>query len=76
MVKGMVAVLVVVCSRCGGLLLARDKQKTRTCPHCSFKVDIDKARKVASAGTAHEASTILRKLKGEAAEKQKHSSRP
>ena len=75
MVKGMVAVLVVVCSRCGGLLLARDEQKTRTCPHCGFKLDLGKARKVASAGTAQEASTILRKLKNEAAKRQKHSSR-
>jgi len=74
MVKGTVAVLVVVCSKCGGLLLARDEQKTRTCPHCSYKVDLHKARKVASARTAQEASTILRKLKSEAAQKQKHSS--
>jgi len=64
-----VAVLVVVCSRCGGLLLARDEQKTRTCPHCGSKVALDKARKVASAETAQEASTILRKLKNEAAQK-------
>lgn len=71
----MVAVLVVVCSRCGGLLLARDEQKTRTCPHCGFKVDLDKARKVASAETAQEASTILRKLKGEVGKRQEHSSR-
>jgi len=71
MVKGMVAVVVVVCSRCGGLLLAKDEQKTRTCPHCSFKVDLHKAKKVASARTAQEASIILRKLKSEAAKKAK-----
>jgi len=67
--------LIVVCGKCGGLLLARVEQKTRTCPYCGFKVDLDKARKVASAGTAQEASTILRKLKNEAAKRQKHSSR-
>jgi DNA-directed RNA polymerase subunit RPC12/RpoP len=71
MVKGIVAVLVVVCSRCGGLLLAKDEQKTRTCPHCGSKVDLHKAKKVASAETAQEASIILRKLKGEADKKAK-----
>jgi DNA-directed RNA polymerase subunit RPC12/RpoP len=75
MMKGMTSVLVVVCSRCGGFLLARAEQKTRTCPYCGFKVDLDKAKKIASTGTAQEAATILRKLKGEAALKRKHSSR-
>jgi DNA-directed RNA polymerase subunit RPC12/RpoP len=68
--------LIVVCERCGGLLLAKDEQKTRTCPYCGSKVAIQKAKKVASTKTALEASTILRKLKQESALKQKTANRP
>jgi DNA-directed RNA polymerase subunit RPC12/RpoP len=60
---------VVVCSRCGGLLLAKADQKTRTCPYCGHKVALDKAKKVASAENAYEASKILRKLKTDASAK-------
>ncbi|HLE74456.1 MAG TPA: DUF1922 domain-containing protein [Candidatus Bathyarchaeia archaeon] len=55
--------LIVVCSRCGGLLMAADDQKTRTCPYCGSRVDVRKARKIASAKNAFEASEILRDLK-------------
>lgn len=58
--------LVVVCSRCGGFLLAEAGQKTRTCPYCGSKVFLNKAKKVASAGDVHEASVIMRKLKRDA----------
>jgi len=61
--------LIVVCRKCGGLLLARAEQKTRTCPYCGSKVVLDKAKKIASAGNAYEASKILRKLKSDASEK-------
>ena len=61
--------LIVECNSCGGLLMAADGQKTRTCPYCGSKVDVDKARKVASAENANEASIILRRLKREAAMK-------
>jgi uncharacterized Zn finger protein (UPF0148 family) len=67
----MVLTRVIACSRCGGLLLAKDGQKTRTCPYCGAKVDVEKARTVASAETAYEASALLRKLKNDAHEKQK-----
>ena len=60
---------VVACSRCGGLLLAKADQKTRTCPYCGSKVALDRAKKVASAEDAFEASKILRKLKTEASAK-------
>ena len=59
--------LVVACSRCGNYLLAKDEQKTRSCPHCGFTIVLEKARKLASAKTANEASLILRRLKTEAA---------
>jgi DNA-directed RNA polymerase subunit RPC12/RpoP len=63
----MTSTLVVVCYKCGGLLLAKTEQKTRTCPYCGSAVVLQKARKVASANSASEASAILRKMKSEAA---------
>jgi len=63
--------LIVMCSRCGGLLLAKAEQKTRSCPHCGFTLVLEKAKKLASAKTASEASVILRRLKSEAAAKGK-----
>lgn len=58
---------VVVCGKCGGYLLAKTDQKTRTCPYCGSKILLDKARKVTSAKTANEASALLRKIKEKAA---------
>jgi len=63
----MASTIIVVCGRCGGLLMAKADQKTRTCPYCGSRVDVDKARKVASAKSAIEASLILRRLKSDAA---------
>jgi DNA-directed RNA polymerase subunit RPC12/RpoP len=67
----MAPTLVVVCSRCGGLLLAKADQKTRTCPHCGFTILLQKAKKLASANTANEASVMLRRLKSDAAAKER-----
>jgi len=61
--------LIVVCGKCGGFLLAKAEQRTRTCPYCGFKVLVEKAKKVASAKNAYEASEILRKLKSDASAK-------
>jgi len=55
--------LIVVCSRCGGLLMATNEQKTRTCPYCGSRIDLKRAKKIASAKNAFEASEILRDLK-------------
>jgi ribosomal protein S27AE len=66
-VHKMARTLIVVCGRCGGLLLAKAEQKTRTCPHCGHSVVLEKAKKLASGRTAIEASETLRKLKSEAA---------
>ncbi|MEM3696401.1 MAG: DUF1922 domain-containing protein [Candidatus Bathyarchaeia archaeon] len=63
--------LIVVCHKCGGFLLAKAEQKTRTCPYCDATIFLEKAKKVASASDADEASTILRKLKRDAMLKQK-----
>jgi len=43
--------------------MAAHDQKTRTCPYCGSRVDVRKAKKVASAKNAFEASDILRDLK-------------
>jgi predicted RNA-binding Zn-ribbon protein involved in translation (DUF1610 family) len=55
--------LIVECNRCGGLLMAGKDQKTRTCPYCGSGMDLRKAKRVASATSAFEASEILRDLK-------------
>jgi DNA-directed RNA polymerase subunit RPC12/RpoP len=55
--------LIIACNRCGGLFLTADNQKTRTCPYCGTRVDVRRAKKVASAENAFEASQMLRNLK-------------
>ena len=65
--------LIVVCGKCGGFLLAKVEQKARTCPYCGFKVLVEKAKKVASAQNAYEASEILRKVKSDAIQRKKNS---
>jgi DNA-directed RNA polymerase subunit RPC12/RpoP len=66
-VREMGLTFVVTCSRCGGLLLAKVEQKTRTCPYCGSTVILERAKKLASANTSLEASTLLQRLKQEAA---------
>jgi DNA-directed RNA polymerase subunit RPC12/RpoP len=67
--------LIVVCGKCGGFLLAKAGQKTRTCPYCGFRVELCKAKKVGSAKNAYEASELLRSLKKDFAEKRGSVSR-
>ncbi|MCW4046769.1 MAG: DUF1922 domain-containing protein [Candidatus Bathyarchaeota archaeon] len=62
---------IIECSRCGGLLLAAEGKKSRTCPYCGARIDAKTARKLASAEDAFTASEVLRELK-----KQKGFSRP
>jgi len=57
------ATSIIVCSRCSSLFLALEGQKTRTCPYCNTRVDVRKAKKVASAKNAFEASEMLREIK-------------
>jgi DNA-directed RNA polymerase subunit RPC12/RpoP len=68
-VKTVALTFVVVCHRCGGLLLAKAEHKTRTCPYCDSTIILEKAKKVGSAKTSLEASTLLQRLKTEAAAK-------
>ena len=55
--------LIIVCNRCGGLLLSLGNQKPRTCPYCGKRINVEKAKRVASARNAFEASEILRNMK-------------
>lgn len=57
------ATLIVVCSSCGGLLMAAVDQRTRTCPYCGSRVNVQKAKKIATAENAFAASQMLRDLK-------------
>jgi len=70
------AFLIVVCGNCGGFLMAKAEHKIRTCPYCGSKVALNKAKRVASAQNAYEASTILRRLKRDAFLKRKNAKRP
>ncbi|MGA3059855.1 MAG: DUF1922 domain-containing protein [Candidatus Bathyarchaeia archaeon] len=61
----MKATSIVKCTRCAGLMLTTKGQKTKVCPYCGAQVDLLRAKKVASASNAFEASEMLRKLKSE-----------
>lgn len=67
--KKVAVTFVVVCSKCGGFLLAKADQRTRTCPYCGSRVAVERAKKLGSAKTSLEASTLLQKLKQDAAER-------
>jgi DNA-directed RNA polymerase subunit RPC12/RpoP len=55
--------LVVVCGGCGRLLVAKADAKTRTCPYCGYRVSMHKAKRVASAKDAGQASKLVQRLK-------------
>jgi DNA-directed RNA polymerase subunit RPC12/RpoP len=74
-VKNMTLTFIVVCAQCGGLLLAKAEQKTRTCPYCGSQIILTKAKKVASAENAYEASEKLKKLKNESMQNPKNAGR-
>ena len=55
--------LIIVCSRCGGLLLSNADQKTKACIYCGSRFIVNKAKKLATAKDALEASKILQQIK-------------
>ncbi|MCX8153089.1 MAG: DUF1922 domain-containing protein [Candidatus Bathyarchaeota archaeon] len=55
--------LIIVCSKCGGLFLIPEGQKTKSCPYCGTRVEVRKARRVAAAKSSFEASEMLKDLK-------------
>ncbi|MFB3888258.1 MAG: DUF1922 domain-containing protein [Candidatus Bathyarchaeia archaeon] len=56
-------IAVIECNHCAGLLLAPAEQKTRTCPYCGTRIELPRAKRVATAQSAQEASEILRAIK-------------
>jgi tRNA(Ile2) C34 agmatinyltransferase TiaS len=61
----MTTTLIVMCPKCGGLMMASKGQKTKLCPYCGTRVDMSRAQRIASASNAFKASVMLRKLKSE-----------
>jgi predicted nucleic acid-binding Zn-ribbon protein len=59
----MAPTIIIKCTKCGGLMLAANKQKTKSCPYCGANVTLQRAQHVAAANTAMEASELLRKIK-------------
>jgi predicted nucleic acid-binding Zn-ribbon protein len=57
--------IIVKCTKCGGLMLSGKDQKTKVCPYCGTNVNLLRARRIAAANTAFEASEMLRQLKNE-----------
>ncbi len=56
---------IIECPNCGGLLLAPMDKKTKTCIYCNTRIDLHRAKRIASADNAITASEMLRKIKGE-----------
>ena len=56
---------IIECPNCKGLMLATANKKTKTCPYCGTRIEICKAKRLARAETAMQASEMLRKLKAE-----------
>jgi DNA-directed RNA polymerase subunit RPC12/RpoP len=52
--------LVVACSKCRGLLLARQGRKTRQCPYCGTKINLIKAEVLWVTSDLEEARSMLR----------------
>ena len=61
----MTITFIIECNHCSGLLLATINQKTRTCPYCGTKVDLNKTKRLAKSENAIDASEILRKIKAQ-----------
>ncbi len=57
--------LIVECDKCKGLMLVGGDQKTRTCPFCGAKVNVQRVKRLASAENSMMASEILKKIKSD-----------
>jgi len=54
--------VIILCYSCGRMLVAKADSKTRLCPYCGARVVLGKAKKLAFASSASEASEKLRVL--------------
>ena len=64
-VNAMAPTLIMKCTKCGGYMLSTKAQKTKLCPYCNTRVNLERAQRIAATGSASEASELLRKLKSE-----------
>lgn len=55
--------VVVNCPRCGGLMLAKTIQKTRSCPHCGNRAELRSLRVLGRADSPKEAVSLIQALK-------------
>ena len=64
----MASTLIMKCPICSGLFLAVVMQKTKGCPYCGRRINLQKAVCVAQADSSLEASEILKQLKAKNAQ--------
>jgi len=55
--------LVINCPSCGKIIMASTANMTRSCPHCSLKVDVRGAKVLARSRTTQEAVELIQELK-------------
>ena len=55
--------VIVTCYVCSNLFLSGALQKTKVCPYCGKRVNLQKVLRVAQATNAVEASELLKQLK-------------
>ena len=69
-------IIIAKCVRCGKLLLSRIETKTKMCPYCNVRFNLDAAVVVASSESSKEAKAMLAEMKRRQAEKQTRRVRP
>ncbi len=55
--------LVINCPSCGKIIMASTANMTRSCPHCSLKIDVRSVKVLARSRTTQEAVEIIQELK-------------
>lgn len=55
--------LVIHCPCCGMIILASTASMTKSCPHCSAKIEVRGAKVLARSRTAQEAVEIIQEIK-------------
>ncbi|MCK5402922.1 DUF1922 domain-containing protein [Candidatus Bathyarchaeota archaeon] len=54
---------IIQCYSCGHLLLSKIGQKTKKCPYCNIRLDLNKVKTLAQAKSASDASRMIIALK-------------
>ncbi|MEE8323647.1 MAG: DUF1922 domain-containing protein, partial [Candidatus Bathyarchaeia archaeon] len=55
--------IILQCSSCGNILIARKGQKTKLCTYCNTRLNLHKVRLLAEALNSREASRIAMNIK-------------